>query len=230
MNEGSAHEVIEADTLLGVVVVEPFPVMRAGLARAIDGEVGLEVVVQAGTADEAVAAVGAVPRERMIVLVGMGLPGDRDAYWLIRALRDRFSGLVILGVGANADPRVLSRALFAGADGFVDTSSEFEEFVAALRAAGSGETVIGGPAASSIGEIADGIERLGSVGLSLTRREREVLAVAAEGLTAREIAERLGVRERTVTTHLARIYGKLGVRTRVAAIRRAAHWDLVSTG
>ena len=55
-------------------------------------------------------------------------------------------------------------------------------------------------------------------------------SVAAEGLTAREIAERLGVRERTVTTHLARIYGKLGVGNRLAALRLAARAGLVSIG
>jgi DNA-binding NarL/FixJ family response regulator len=64
----------------------------------------------------------------------------------------------------------------------------------------------------------------------LTEREREVLVVAAEGLTAREIASRLGVRERTITTHLARIYGKLGVGTRLAAIRLATQSGLVSAG
>ena len=54
--------------------------------------------------------------------------------------------------------------------------------------------------------------------------------MAAEGLTAREIATRLGVRERTVTTHLARIYGKLGVGSRLAAIRLAAQSGLVTVG
>jgi DNA-binding NarL/FixJ family response regulator len=57
-----------------------------------------------------------------------------------------------------------------------------------------------------------------------------VLVVAAEGLTARQIATRLGVRERTVTTHLARIYGKLGVGSRLAAIRMASQSGLVSVG
>ena len=57
-----------------------------------------------------------------------------------------------------------------------------------------------------------------------------MLTVAAEGLTAREIAARLGVRERTVTTHLARIYGKLGVGSRLAAIRLAARAGLVTVG
>ena len=56
------------------------------------------------------------------------------------------------------------------------------------------------------------------------------MRVAAEGLTARQIGTRLGVRERTVTTHLARIYGKLGVGSRMAAIRQASRSGLVSVG
>ncbi len=77
-------------------------------------------------------------------------------------------------------------------------------------------------------EIASGLERRRQAEDRLTHREREVLNVAAEGLTAREIADRLGVRERTVTTHLSRIYGKLGVRTRVAAVRVATLSGLVT--
>jgi DNA-binding CsgD family transcriptional regulator len=76
--------------------------------------------------------------------------------------------------------------------------------------------------------IADGLERRRDIEFVLTRREREVLAIAAEGLTAREIAVRLNVRERTVTTHLSRIYAKLGVGGRLAAVRLAARSGLVS--
>ncbi|MGZ8585795.1 MAG: response regulator transcription factor, partial [Actinomycetota bacterium] len=74
------------------------------------------------------------------------------------------------------------------------------------------------------------LEQRHEIETRLTEREREILSVAAEGLTAREIGTRLGVRERTVTTHLGHIYGKLGVGTRVGAIRVAAQSGLVSVG
>ena len=215
---------------LGVVVVDPFPVVRAGLVTTIGSSPGLEVLAEASSADEAIAVVQRVRRTRVVVLIAMGLAGDRDSYWLIRTLRERFPGHAILGLGSNADPHVVSRALFVGADGFVDKNLELDEFLTSIQSAGADEMVIAGPAAASVGKIAEGIERRRSVGLRLTKREREVLAVAAEGLTAREIAERLGVRERTVTTHLARIYGKLGVGNRLAAIRLAARSGLVSIG
>lgn len=214
----------------GVVVVEPFAVVRAGLVRIIDASPGLEVAGSAASAEEAVGVVERLSETRLVILVAMGLPGDQDAYWLIRALRERFPGHVILGLGGNADPNTVSRALFTGADGFVDKNVEVEEFLTAIADSGEEHVVIAGPAAASVGSIAQGIERRRSPTFRLTRREREVLVVASEGLTAREIADRLGVRERTVTTHLARIYGKLGVGNRLAALRVAARSGLVSIG
>jgi DNA-binding NarL/FixJ family response regulator len=156
--------------------------------------------------------------------------GDQDAFWLIRTMRERFPSHAILGCGANADPTTISRVLFMGADGFVDKNIDPVEFLQSLRRAADREMVLAGPASISVGQIAEGIERRRDLDVRLTLREREVLSVAAEGLTAREIAARLGVRERTVTTHLARIYGKLGVGSRLAAIRLAARAGLVSVG
>lgn len=224
----SAWEDVVAE--LGVVVVEPFAVVRAGLVRTIDDAAGFRVLAEAGDADDATSVLARVAGSSAVVLVAMSLVGEHDAHWLIRTIRERFPGLVILAVGANADPQVVSRALFVGADGFLDKSLEVEEFLDGIRKAAEKEVVIAGPAASSVGQIAEGIERRRSSGFRLTEREREVLSVAAEGLTAKEIADRLGVRERTVTTHLARIYGKLGVTSRLAALRVAARSGLVSIG
>jgi DNA-binding NarL/FixJ family response regulator len=216
---------------LGIVVVDPLPVVRAGLRLLIEDRPDLEVLAEAGTAEEGIEAIGRIRRSRVIVLVGLGLSGDHDSYWLIRTLRQRFPTHAILGCGANADPTAISRALFVGADGFVDKNIDPVDFLQALRAAAAGDMVLATPASSSaLGAIADGIERRREVEVKLTDREREVLVVAAEGLTARQIATRLGVRERTVTTHLARIYGKLGVGNRLAAIRLATRSGLVSVG
>jgi DNA-binding NarL/FixJ family response regulator len=216
---------------LGVVVIDPLPVVRAGLGLLIDDRPDLEVIAEAGTAEEGIEALTRIRRSRVIVLVGLGLSGEHDAYWLIRTLRQRFPTLAILGCGANSDPSSISRALFVGADGFVDKNIDPVEFLQALRKAAAREMVLATPSSSSsLGAIADGIERRRDVEVRLTDREREVLMVAAEGLTARQIASRLGVRERTVTTHLARIYGKLGVGSRLAAIRLAAQSGLVTVG
>jgi DNA-binding NarL/FixJ family response regulator len=223
----SPREGPDDPTRLGVAVVEPLPVVRAGLVRVITTDPRFDVLLDVGHVDDALAGLERVGGPRIVALVAMGLSGDRDAYWLIRSIRERFPGHVILGVGSDADADIVSRALFVGADGFLDTSIELEEFLDGIRRAAEDEVVIAGPFAGSVGQIADGLDRRRAEPLRLTDRERQVLTVAAEGLTAREIAVRLGVRERTVTTHLARIYGKLGVGNRLAAVRVATRAGLV---
>jgi len=215
---------------LGVVLVDPLPVVRAGVALLIDDRPDMEVLAEAGTASEAIEIVSRVRRSRVVIVVGLGLGGEQDAFWLIRTMRERFPSHAILGCGANADPTTISRVLFMGADGFVDKNIDPVEFLQGLRRAADREMVLASPAQGSVGQIAEGLQRRRDFDIKLTEREREVLSVAAEGLTAREIATRLGVRERTVTTHLARIYGKLGVGSRLAAIRLAAQSGLVTVG
>ena len=215
---------------LGVIIVDPLPVVRAGTRLLIDDRPDMEVLAEAGSADEGLDAIQRVRRTRVVVLVGLGLAGDHDAYWLIRTLRERYPTHAILGCGANADATSISRSLFVGADGFVDKNIDPVEFLQALRRAADREMVLAIPASASVGQIFEGIDRRRAVEVKLTDREREVLAVAAEGLTARQIATRLGVRERTITTHLGRIYGKLGVGSRLAAIRMASRSGLVSVG
>jgi two-component system response regulator DevR len=215
---------------LGIVLVDPLPVVRAGLGMLIEDRPDMEILAEAGTADEALVAMNHLRRSRVVALIGLGLDGEHDAFWLIRTVRERFPALAILGCGARADPMAISRALFMGADGFVDKNVDPLQFLQALHAAADGEMVLAGPPTEWVRPIAAGIDLRRQVEAKLTSREVEVLTVAAEGLTARQIADRLGLRERTVTTHLGRIYGKLGVGTRVGALRAAAISGLVSVG
>jgi len=190
----------------------------------------MEVVGEAGNADESVEVMGRNRRSRIVVLVGLGLTGSCDAFALIRLLRERSPEHAVLALGANADAITVSRALFVGADGFVDKNLDPLEFLQALRRAAEGELVMAIPETVTVSDVAIGLDRRRRFDARLTHREREVLTVAAEGLTAREIADRLGVRERTVTTHLARIYAKLGVGNRLSAIRLASSSGLVAVG
>lgn len=215
---------------LGIVIVEPLGVVRAGIALLVGERPDMEVLAEAGSIDEAVEAVRRIRRSRVVVLVALGMNGGHDSFWLIRALRERLPQAAILACGANAEQVAISRALFVGADGYVDKRADLVEFLQAIRAAARGEMVLVGPPPEWVGQIADGIEQRREVESKLTDRELQVLVAAAEGLTAREIARRLGVAERTVTTHLGRIYGKLGVNSRVGAILTAARSGLVTVG
>ena len=215
---------------LGVVVVEPLAVVRAGLGKLIGDPPDMQVLAEAGTADECLAAVRRVHRSRPVVLVGLGLPGERDSLWLIGTLRERYPHATILASGAGADATTISRGLLLGADGYLDKDVDPVEFLEAIRQAARGEAVLAGAPVDWVGSIADGLNRTSHIESRLTQREQQVLKVAAEGLTSREIARHLGVRERTVTTHLGRIYGKLGVNSRVGAVIQAARSGLVTVG
>src|SRR5436853_210877 len=85
---------------LGVVVVDPAPTGRAGIALLISGEPDMEVLGEAGSADEGLQCVRRVRRRsRVIVLVSLGLPGEHDSFWLIRQIRERCPHYVIVGFG-----------------------------------------------------------------------------------------------------------------------------------
>ena len=209
-----------------VIVVDPLPVVRAGLSMLLASRPGFEVVAGVGTAADALAALEGVPSA--CVLVGLGLEGPNDAYWLTETIRDRFPNATVIALGSRSDTMTISRALLSGAGAFVDKTVEPDEFLDSMDLAVAGEMVLAGPPTEWVGAIAGALDQGDRPDGPLTFRERQVLSVASEGLTSREIADRLGVRERTVTTHLSRIYGKLGVRSRVAALRAATTAGLIS--
>jgi DNA-binding NarL/FixJ family response regulator len=209
-----------------VIVVDPLPVVRAGLSMLLASRPGFEVVAGVGTAADALAALEGVPSA--CVLVGLGLEGPNDAYWLTETIRDRFPNATVIALGSRSDTMTISRALLSGAGAFVDKTVEPDEFLDSMDLAVAGEMVLAGPPSEWVGAIAGALDQGDRPDGPLTFRERQVLSVASEGLTSREIADRLGVRERTVTTHLSRIYGKLGVRSRVAALRAATTAGLIS--
>ena len=215
------------DEPVGVALVEPLHVVRAGIRLLLTNQPDLEVVAEAGEVDDALEAVRLLRDRRAVALVALSLSGSRDSYWLIRSIRALVPGVAILALGGHADDAAVSRALFAGANGFAAKAAAPDAFLSAIRRVSEGETVLEGVPPEWLGSIADSLERHRRFAPFLTQREIEVLSAAAEGLTARQMGRRLGVRERTITTHLTRIYGKLGVSGRTAAVRAAVGTGLV---
>jgi DNA-binding NarL/FixJ family response regulator len=215
---------------LGIVLADAPRMVRAGMANLFGSTSDMEVVVEAGEADTCLQATRRLPRRTdAVAVIGLGLPGQRDSFWLIRSIRERFPTLPILACAAGADEPAISRAFFVGADGFADKDVEPEDFLDAIRRTALGEVVLEGVPASWVPRIANHIEQQGLAPSRLTDRELEVLSVAMEGLTARQIARQLGLRERTVTTHFTRIYRKLGVTGRLAAISKASRSGFLTT-
>ena len=201
---------------LEVVLVDALHSVRAGLRLLISGQAGMKVVVDAGSADETLDVLKELRRRsRIVMVVGLNLAGPHDGFWLLDMIRRLYPWIPTVACGANSDPPSISRSLFCGADGYVDRIA-------------AGEVVLEGLPPDWLGRVTEGIGRQRDATSLLTDREREVIAIAAEGLTARQIGSRLGVHERTVTTYLGRIYKKLGAGGRMEAVAAASRWGLVS--
>ena len=216
---------------IDVLIVDKPSVICHGLSLFISEQSDMRIAGMTESPDESLSVIARLRRtSSILVLVGLALGGEHDALWLIRALRERFPSVRVLCSGLRGDAASVSRALLAGADGYLDQESDAEPFIEAIRRCSSGETVLEGLPENALGAIADAMGRQASSGRIVSERERAVLALAAQGLTARQIATRLGLRERTVTTHLDHIYRKLGVSGRVAAINEGARLGLVAVG
>lgn len=127
--------------------------------------------------------------------------------------------LVLTTYDTDAD---ITRAIEAGATGYLLKAERPEELFAAIRAAAEGRTALSAPVA---GRVMDRMR--GAAGPTLTERERDILGQLARGLGNREIARALFISEATVKTHLGRIYAKLGVDTRAGAVAVAKEQRLL---
>jgi DNA-binding NarL/FixJ family response regulator len=203
-----------------VLVVEGHPVTRWGLSRLIDEQDGLDLVGQTGTAEEAVKLAAALHPD--VVIIGLGQP-DQNGLRLARHLRDRFDDLGIVLLAAAEEDDVLLRAFETGVSAFVAKSAPVTELMAAVRhasVAASSFTAVG---------LAVALRRqreAATPSYDLSARERQVLDLLVDGESVPSLARCLHISPSTAKTHVARIYEKLGVRTRAEAVMAAVRLGL----
>ncbi len=194
-----------------VVVADDHTVVRQGLISLLLDAVDIEVVGEAGGGAAALAAVEWLDPD--VVLMDVVMPG-MDGARATAAIRARRPGARILALsGSDVRVRILA-ALRAGALGYVSKISSKEELVAAIR------QVHRGRPAMPPGMTARLLEEYPPAAPTpevLTRRETEILGLVAKGLSNQEVADRAGISEGTIRTHVTRIFGKLGVNNRVEA-------------
>jgi DNA-binding NarL/FixJ family response regulator len=190
-------------------------------------EAGVTVVDTAETAAEATEACRS-SRPELLVL-DLDLP-DADGLRVLADLDDiRPPSVLVLADRADGD--LVLRALRLGARGYLTKAEGLRDLATTIRRVLSGERVmtpeLERDAIGALGRMARRAREGADVEAGLTPRERQVLDLLSEGLTIRQIASRLRISPRTVETHVAKLYRKLGVRTRVQAISRAATLGLV---
>ncbi len=210
-----------------VWVVEDHDILRTSLQRLCGQARDLQCPRAFANAEEMLHALQkTVPKDQPeVILLDVGLPGRSGLEALADVVRlSPECRVVILTV--FEDEKKISAAISAGASGYLLKTARPEQIVEAIHEAARGGSPMSPAVASSVVKLLAKLTRPAEP-VSLSPREREMLALITEGLTAKEIADRLGVSIHTTDTHTRHLFKKLGVRSRAAAVARAMRDRLV---
>jgi DNA-binding NarL/FixJ family response regulator len=196
--------------VIRVLLAEDHAVVRSGLLQLLGGIDEFEVVGAAAGGEEAVAL--AAEHRPDVVLMDLEMPGI-DGIEATRRIRGANESVNVVVLTAFSDRQRILDAIDAGAVGYLLKDAEPEELIRGLRAAARGESPLAPKAAQAL--VAARAEQ--QTDPELTPREREVLALLADGLPNKLIARRLDISEKTVKAHLTNIFQRIGVTDRTQA-------------
>ncbi|SEB95019.1 DNA-binding response regulator, NarL/FixJ family, contains REC and HTH domains [Streptomyces misionensis] len=202
-----------------ILVCDDHAVVRAGLLALLHSAPDIEVVGEAGSGEEALALARRTAPD--VVLMDLQLGAGIDGVETTRRLRAAHPAphvLVLTTYDTDAD---VTRAVEAGATGYLLKAERPEDLFTAIHAAAKGRPALSPPVAGRV------LSRLRDPRPALTPRERDILAQLAQGLPNHAIARALYISEATVKTHLRRVYDKLGVDTRAGAVAVAKEQRLL---
>ena len=206
--------------MIRVLIVDDHPVVREGLRAVLEDTKEMQVVGEAGSAEEALSSVeGALPD---IVLLDLELPGMNGVDAIPRFVDAASHPRVIILTAYDTEERVLA-ALKAGAVGYVLKGAPAGEIAQAIRAVAGGGSYLTPRVAARVVAQVNAPRRSGL----LTARERQVLRLVARGRSNKQIARDLAITERTVKFHMTSIFNKLGADNRAQAIAIAAQRGLL---
>ena len=208
-----------------VLIVDDHAVVRSGLAAFLQVFDDLELVGEAANGQQALRLCEQVQPD--VVLMDLMMPG-MDGATATRAIRQQYPHIQVIALTSFREGELVSRALRAGAIGYVLKDVEIGVLREAIRAARAGRPTLAPEAARALIEQMTGAPAAPTpLGADLSEREREVLALLVEGLSNPRIAERLVVERSTVHTHVSSILGKLGAANRTEAVALALQHRLV---
>jgi DNA-binding NarL/FixJ family response regulator len=210
--------------VIRLLVADDHAVVRAGLAQLVSAFAGVELVGEAANGEEAVEL--ALAREPDVVLMDLEMP-ILDGIEATRRIVEESPGTAVVVLTSFSDRERILHALDAGAIGYLLKDAEPEELRRAIEAAARGESPLDPKAARTL----LGARRAAAAAAdALSEREREVLAMVAEGLPNKLIARRLGISEKTVKAHLTSAFRRIGVTDRTQAALWAQRHGLTRGG
>ncbi|WP_405623247.1 response regulator [Streptomyces sp. NBC_00076] len=214
-----------------VFLLDDHEVVRRGLADLLDAEPDISVVGDAGTVDHALVRGPALRPD--VAVLDVRLP-DGDGISVCRELRNQMPELACLMLTSFDDEEALLDAIMAGASGYVLKQIKGSDLVSAVRTVAAGQSMLDPATTARLmrslrADPADS-PAVPSELASLSPRERDILALIGDGLTNREIGNKLYLSEKTVKNHISRLLAKLGVQRRVQAAVLASHLEQPDTG
>ncbi|TVT51388.1 response regulator transcription factor [Amycolatopsis cynarae] len=200
--------------MIKVFLVDDHEVVRRGVADLLEADPELTVVGEAPTAAQALARIPALRPD--VALLDVRLP-DGNGIELCRDLRSKLPDLNVLMFTSYTDEEAMLNAILAGAGGYVIKDIQGLQLVSAVREVGSGRSLLDNRAAATLMAKlrADATDTGPLSGLS--ERERTLLDLIGEGLTNRQISERMFLAEKTVKNYVSRLLTKLGLERRTQA-------------
>jgi two-component system nitrate/nitrite response regulator NarL len=204
------------DERIRVVIADDHPLYRTGLVDTVKRRPDLELVGQAEDGESALDEIRSTGPDVCVLDVKMPGLGGVD---VLKALEREGLTVRVVFVSAYFDSDVVYGALGSGASGYLSKDSTGDEICDALVAASHGRTTLGTDVQAAVAQEIR--RRSGDQERLLTPRENEVLRMTADGLSAPDIARKLHLGATTVKTHLQRVYEKLGVSDRAAAVAEA---------
>jgi len=214
--------------MIRVLICDDHELVRRGLRTVLDDVGGLQVIAEAGDADAALKAVKANPPD--VVIMDVRLPG-RSGIEACREIRSAFPDTKVLMLTAHADDEALFASIMAGAAGFVLKQVRGADLVGAVRQVAAGGSLLDPNVTARVMARLRGEGGPGNDGTAdLTPQERKILDLVAEGMTNRQIAEKVFLAEKTVKNYVSNILLKLGLSRRAEAAafmarRRARNQD-----
>jgi two-component system response regulator DevR len=201
---------------LRLLVVDDHEVVRQGLVALLDRRSGFEVVAQAGSVEESVAA--AQRFEPDVVVMDVRLP-DGSGIEACREIRNARPETRVVMLTSYPDEEAVLSAIIAGASGYLLKQIRGRDLVSALEAVGRGESLLD-PAVTE--KVLDRVRRVATAGASdelseLTAQERKILLLVAEGKTNKEIAAEIFLSDKTVKNYVSSILSKLNLQRRTQA-------------
>jgi DNA-binding NarL/FixJ family response regulator len=213
------------DSPIRVFLLDDHEIVRRGVRELLEAEADIEVVGEAGTAAEALARVPASKPD--VAVLDVRLP-DGDGVSVCRELRSDHPDLKCLMLTSFADDEALFDAIMAGASGYVLKQIRGNDLVGAIRTVAAGGSLLDPRAAAAVMERMRAPKAVDPLA-SLTDQERRILDLIGEGLTNRQIAERMFLAEKTVKNYVSNLLAKLGLQRRTQAavlateVRRDGH-------